>query len=194
VAGKASVETAFDGIVLERVGGRVQAVVHHGGLEARGLAHGGHVRATGADVTLDGFSGPVDLEVERGSARLTPGAALDGEIVARASHGDVRLDVPEGSRFELTAESTRGRVDAPFDGIAVEDEGHRGQRASGRHAGGGVSLRLTADGDVTLESRPTRSRADWAIAQPRVAAKPPAEAPAGTARPTPAPSATPAAR
>jgi hypothetical protein len=152
-------------------------------------------------VTLDGFSGPIDLEVERGSARLAPGSPLDAELVARATHGDVHLEVPEGSHFELEAESVRGRVDAPLEGLTAEDAGHRGQRASGRHAGGGVSVRLKADGDVTLESRAARSRDGWAVARPRAGEKPAAEAPAvaaspkpkATPQPTPTPTSKPAA-
>jgi hypothetical protein len=97
----------------------------------------------------------------------------------------VRLEIPEGSRFELEAESVRGRVDAPLEGLTTQDEGHRGQRASGRHAGGGVSVRLKADGDVTLESRPVRSREGWAAARPRSGEKATPEAPAVAASPKP---------
>ena len=188
VTGAANLETTHDSVTLERVAGPVEAVVQHGGVDAKGLARGARIRVSGSDVTLDGFSGPVDLEVDRGSARLAPGNPLDAEVVARVTHGELRLEVPEGSRFELAAESVRGRVDAPLEGLTAEDEGHQGQRASGRHAGGGVSVRLKADGDVTLESRPVRGRDAWAVAPPRSAAKPTAEAPATAPR---APQATP---
>jgi DUF4097 and DUF4098 domain-containing protein YvlB len=191
VAGGANVEASHDGVTLERVAGPVEVVVQHGGVEAKGLARGARVRASGADVTLDGFSGPIDLEVERGSARLAPGSTLDADIVAQATHGGVQLEVPEGSRFDLDAESQRGRVDAPLEGITAADEGRRGQRASGRHGGGGVSVRLKADGDVELESRPVRSRDDWAVARPRAGEKPAVEAPAVAASPRPTPKPTP---
>ncbi len=185
VTGSVNLETTHNDVTLERVAGAVEAKVEHGGLAAKGLAHGARIRVTGSDVALDGFAGPVDVEVERGSARLAPGGVLDAEIAARATHGDVRLEIPEGSRFELEAESARGRVDAALEGLTVEDEDHRGQRASGRHAGGGVSVRLKADGDVTLEPRPVRSRDGWAAARPRAGEKATAEAPAVAASPKP---------
>ena len=194
VAGSVNLETTHEGVTLERVAGAVEAKVEHGGLEARGLARGARIRVTGSDATLDGFSGPIDLEVERGSARLAPGVVLEAEVVARATHGDVQLEVPDGSRFELETESVRGRVNAPLEGLTSEDEGRRGQRASGRHNGGGVSVRLKADGDVTLESRPLRSRDGWAVAAPRgVRSTPeaPAVAVSPKATPSPAPSPTP---
>ncbi len=196
VAGSVNLETTHDGVALERVAGAVEAKVEHGGLEAKGLAGGARIRVTGSDLTLEGFAGPVDVEVERGSARLLPGGVIEAEIAARVTHGEVHLEVPEGSRFELEAESVRGRVDAPLEGLTSNDEGHRGQRSSGRHAGGGVSVRLKADGDVTLESRPLRSREAWAVAAPRLGEEPAAEAPAIAAspRPKPAPEATPAAK
>ena len=187
LSGAAKLETTHGGVTLDRVAGPVEAVVEHGGLEAKGLARGARVHVTGSDATLDGFTGPVDLEVERGSARLAPGSALEAEIVARATHGEVHLEVPEGSHFNLEAESVRGQVDAPLDGLTAQDEGHRGQRASGRHAGGGVSVRLKADGDVTLESRPVRSRDGWAAARPRAAEKATTEAPVVAASPKPKP-------
>jgi hypothetical protein len=192
VSGGADLETTHDSVTLERVAGPVQAVVEHGGVEARGLAQGARIRASGSSVSLDGFAGPVDVQVERGGARLAPGAAIAAEIAARVTHGDIQLEVPEGSRFDLEAESQRGRVDAPLAGLSADDEGRRGQRASGRHAEGGVSVRLDADGDVTLESRPARSRSDWTVARPRSSAKQAAEA-AASPRPaaSPAPSATP---
>ena len=166
VAGGADVESSYDGVTLERVGGPVQAVVEHGGVEAQGLAKGARIRASGSSVSIDGFSGPIELQVDRGSARLAPGVAIAAEITAQVSHGDIQLEVPDGSRFELTAESRRGSVNAPLSGLTTEDR-RRGGRVSGRHGEGGVSVRLEADGDVTLDERPARSRDAWSAAPPR---------------------------
>jgi hypothetical protein len=166
VAGGADVESSYDGVTLERVGGPVLAVVEHGGVEAHGLAKGARIRASGSDVSIDGFAGPVEIQVDRGSAHLAPGVAIAAEITAQVSHGEIRLEVPEGSRFDLTAESRRGNVDAPLSGLTAEDR-RRGGRVSGRHAEGGVGVRLEADGDVTLDERPARSRDAWSAAPPR---------------------------
>jgi hypothetical protein len=166
VAGGADVETSYDGVTLERVGGPVVAVVEHGGVEAHGLAQGARIRASGSGVSIDGFSGPVEVQVDRGSARLAPGVAIASEITALVSHGEIELEVPDGSRFDLAAESRRGSVNAPLSGLTLEDR-RRGARVSGRHAEGGVSVRLEADGDVTLDAGPARSREAWSVAKPR---------------------------
>jgi hypothetical protein len=117
------------------------------------------VRTTGGDVSLDGFAGPVEVEVERGSARLSPRAALAAAVKASATHGEVRLEVPEGSRFDLDAESRRGELRADVPGLTTSEKGGergRGHRATGQLAGGGVAVHLRADGDVVLEAKPRR--------------------------------------
>ena len=57
------------------------------------------MRASGSDVTLEGFAGAIDVEVERGSARLAPGAPIKADVIASATHGNVALEVPDGSAF-----------------------------------------------------------------------------------------------
>lgn len=190
VTGGADVEASHDDVTLERVAGPVVAAVDRGGVSGHGLARGVRIRVSHASVSLDGFAGPVEVQVDRGSVRLAPGAPIATAIAARAAHGGIELEVPEGSRFDLDAESRDGSVSAPLPGLVSTDEGRRGQRASGRLGEGGVSVTLDADGDVTLDSRPARQASDWMVAKPRALDASPAEAPASVAspRPTPTPS------
>jgi DUF4097 and DUF4098 domain-containing protein YvlB len=191
VAGSLVAETTHGDVRLERVDGKVEAVADHGGVEARGLARGAKVRTKAGDATLEGFAGPVEVEVERASARLAPRAALAATVTASATQGEVRLDVPEGSRFDLEAESKRGDLSAEVPGLVPSETtgrpGH-GRRLTGKLAGGGPAVRLRADGDVTLEPTSAGPVADRPVAKPAVAAspdapKPPAEAPAPAAAP-----------
>ena len=153
-------------------------------MEASGLAKGATVRTTGGDVSLDGFTGRVEVEVERGSARLSPRAALAAEVTVSATQGEVRLEVPDGSRFDLDAESRRGELSTEVPGLTTSQTGGepgRAHRVAGKLAGGGVAVRLRADGDVTLEAKPAGPIADRPVAKPAAAAPaeatPPAEAP-----------------
>jgi hypothetical protein len=197
VAGSLVAETTYEGVKLDRVSGPVQVAADHGGLEASGLAKGARVRTSGGDVSLDGFAGAVEVEVERGSARLSPRAPVAADVTASAKGGDVRLGVPEGSRFDLDAESRRGEVSTQVPGFtASEADGEPGHahHVAGKLAGGGASVHLRADGDVTLEAKPASPIADRAVAAPTAAG--PAEAtPAPVAAPsraaTPKPPATP---
>jgi hypothetical protein len=184
VSGGFTGETSYDGVELRRVKGPVELQVRHGGVEAKGLEGGARVRASGSDVTLDGFAGAVDVEVERGSARLAPGAPIQADVLASATHGGVELEVPDGSAFELEAESRRGQVDADVSGLSAQrdEERRHGQRVQGQRGAGGPQVRLTADGDVSLDARPARAVSDGSIEKPRANA---AEAPAIPATPSP---------
>jgi len=193
VAGGLFAETTHDGVSLDRVDGPVQAIADHGGVDARGLAKGAKIRTSGGDVSLDGFAGPVEVEAERGSARLAPRAALAAAVTASATHGEVHLDVPEGSRFDLDAESRRGDLRAEVPGLATSESGGepgRAHRVVGKLGGGGAAVRLRADGDVTLEAKPVGPIADHPVARPSATAPPaeaqaPAAAPSVTASPKP---------
>ena len=118
----------------------------------------------------------------------SPRAALAAEVTVSATQGEVRLEVPEGSRFDLDAESRRGELSTEVPGLTTSETGGepgRAHRVAGQLAGGGVAVRLRADGDVTLEAKPAGPIADRAVAKPTAAA--PAEA-------TPAPAAAPVDR
>jgi DUF4097 and DUF4098 domain-containing protein YvlB len=192
VAGSLSAETTHGDVRLDRVGGPVQATADRGGVQANGLAKGAKLRATAGDVTLDGFSGAVEVEVERASARLAPRAPIAAGITASATNGEVRLDVPEGSRLDLDAESRRGEVRADVPGLASSEttgEPGHGHRAAGKLGEGGALVRLRADGDVVLEAKPAGPISDRPVAKPAAAApSPPAEA-----TPLPSPSKAPEA-
>jgi hypothetical protein len=178
VSGGLIAETTHAGIDLARVDGAVQATADHGEVEARGLGRGAKIRASGGDVRLDGFTGPVDVEVERGSARLAPRAPLTAQVIVSATQGEIHLDVPEGSRFDLEAESRRGELRAEVPGLTTSETGGergRAHRVAGKLAGGGIAVRLRADGDVTLEGKPAGPISDRPAARPS-ATTPPAEA------------------
>lgn len=161
VKGSLTAEATHESVRLERVDGPVEVTVRHGGVTARALESGARVRGTGDDVTFDGFGGPVDVEVERGTVHLTPGRPITDAITASAREGGIRLEVPAGSRFELEAESRRGKLDldAPGLDVTVSDSGPP-SRATGLIGGGGAKVRLAADDDVTVTAGSTALHAE----------------------------------
>ncbi len=104
VKGALIAETTHDDVWLDAVEGRVEVTVGGGGVTAQGLASGGQIRARGEDVSIDGFSGPLDVETEGGDILLAPRAPITSTVSASAKKGEIRLEVPAGSRFELEAE------------------------------------------------------------------------------------------
>ena len=204
VTGGVDAETSHDGITLARVGGPVEAHARFGGVEAHALARGARLRAENGDVELDGFGGAVDVEIHHGNARLRPHAALAAPLSVEVGNGEASLTVPEGSRVSLQAQSRRGEVRSELPGLAApgseEGERGRGHRLQAQLGGGGATVTVHADGDVTLESQAASTIADQPIARPKARApeaaaaeaRKPAEQPAAT--PTPAERANPTPR
>jgi DUF4097 and DUF4098 domain-containing protein YvlB len=186
VTGGLSVESSYDGVEVARLGGPLDVSVHHGSVDAKGIAQGARVRGSGGDVEIDGATGPLDIELQRGSARIRPRAAIAAPVTLSVRNGEARLAIPEGSRVDVETESLRGEVRADVPGLSAsaEHRGHRGERLSGRIAGGGSVVKVSADGDVTLESGTAAAITEQPIAKPALAAIAPAEAPAA-GRPKP---------
>jgi DUF4097 and DUF4098 domain-containing protein YvlB len=158
VKGSLVVDASFQRVELEDVGGPVEVTVSHGGLQARGLAKGARVKVSGDDVTIEGFEGAIDVQGERASVHLSPRGPLTESVSVRTTHGGIRLEVPAGSHFDLDAKTRRGEVRADIPGLALLRPEAR--RVTGKMAGGGNAVSLTADGDVELESRSESARGE----------------------------------
>jgi DUF4097 and DUF4098 domain-containing protein YvlB len=171
VKGALTAETTHEGVHLARVAGPVELTVEHGGVEASGLGRGARVRSSGDDVSIDGFVGPIEVTVERGGVRLAPRAPIASAITVSSSQGDVRLEVPDGSRIDLDVGSRRGEVRSDVKGLTASMSGQPGRdhRLSGQLGGGANLVRVRAEGDVTIESRP--------VTPTPAPARPPAERP-----------------
>jgi DUF4097 and DUF4098 domain-containing protein YvlB len=153
VQGTLAAEASYDHVELEDVQGPIEVSVQHGGVQARRVEKGGRVHAAGDDVTVEGFQGALEVTAERADAFLSPKGAITEPLVVRAGRGEIRLEVPAGSRFDLDAETRRGEVHAELPAFEVTERGRR--KLTGKLAGGGSAVSLTASGDIHLEPRST---------------------------------------
>lgn len=181
VAGAVEAESTYNDVDLDRVTGPVEVSVDHGGASLRGLASGATVRAEGGDVVLEGFSGPVSVETERGSVRLVPRARVEAAISASARHGDVDLEVPDGSSVDIDAVSRRGEVHADVAGLSTTSSGRagHGHQLAGELAGGGPVVRLRSDGDIRIVSAAVAPIVERPVSRATPAEAPVAPAAAG---------------
>ena len=132
-------------------------VVHarHAGVRATDVRGGTEIQTTFADVRVEGVAGPVQVRVEHGDVHLAPGLPVTQTIEATATDGEIHLDVPEGSRFELDAESRHGAIDLDVPGLDAEATAPgTPARATGTMGSGGPRVTLRARGDIALEGRP----------------------------------------
>jgi DUF4097 and DUF4098 domain-containing protein YvlB len=156
VAGSLTVRAANGGVAARRVGGRLEVDVERGGVRAQTL-QAALVRASGADVSLEGFAGPVEVRSRRGDIELRPAGPLAAPVTASTGSGQVRLEVPAGGAFELDARAPRGSVDVELPDFSITGESLR--RVSGRRAQAGVAVSLTAErGSVKVAAPATPER------------------------------------
>ncbi len=152
IKGAATAETSYNDVDIEQVGGAVTASVEHGSVRASRIAAGARVKADGDDVLLDGFRGPVEAQAQRGSVRLLPDGPLVGSLSASATYGDVQLQVPPGSHFELQATTDSGSLDVTLPGLTTSQSSEK--RLVGRLGEGGSLVQLSAShGDVRVSPR-----------------------------------------
>jgi hypothetical protein len=131
------------------VTGAVDVRVQHAGVTALDLMKGGRVAVLGGEVSVERFTGPLEVDAQRSTVQLQPAGPLADAVVARTTFGDIRLRVPEGSRMALEASSS-GELTVDVPGLAVTREGGR---ATGTLAGGTNVVRLSADhGSVEVAS------------------------------------------
>jgi len=118
---------------------------------------------------------------------------ITAPLTLEVRNGDAQLDLPEGSQVDLESESRRGEIHAELAGATTPREGRAGHgpgdRLSARIGGGGIAVRVSADGDVHLALGPVRAVADRPIAVPDVARATSLGAPVAEPSPREAPTA-----
>jgi hypothetical protein len=154
IDGTLELGASFDQAVLEDVGGRAVVKVQHGGVSAERLRGGVRVETEGDAVILRDVAGAVEVVARRGRVELQPLEPL-ADLQVETTHGEIRLDVPAGSPFEVEASSRHGEVRAEVAGLAWEKDG---RAFRGRVGDGGARVTLrAAHGDVTITSRAARA-------------------------------------
>lgn len=147
-AGSAEVKTVSGTLVLDGVTGEVQARTVSGQIDVRDHEGPFHGESVSGSLTVQGGSIPrlhgKTVSGEIGVDLRFPPSTLDVTTVS----GDVTVRVPEGTGFDLSAQSVSGRVVAGGSRL----DGGPG-RVKGRLSGGDGAVRLhakTVSGDVTL--------------------------------------------
>lgn len=153
--GSLKARVSYGEVIAETVAGDASIHARHAGVRASDVGGEVDVETSFADIRIEGTDGPIQARVTHGDVVLAPGAAITRAIDASASDGEIRLSVPQGSRFELDAESRHGRVSADVPGLHAEATGDgEPARASGPVGGGGPRVTLRARGEIFLEAAP----------------------------------------
>ncbi|MCU1262568.1 MAG: hypothetical protein JWO80_5453 [Bryobacterales bacterium] len=121
-----------------------------GDIRAQNIVGPLRLRTKSRDIHLADFSGPVEIDIERGDIVLAPGKLPIDKIDVHSRNGDVELTLPENARFDLKANTSQGEVHNDF-GAAVksENEGRSGSLRSVEAKGPSITI-STERGAVTI--------------------------------------------
>jgi hypothetical protein len=124
-----------------------------GSLEASGV-HGPFDLTTRAkDINLDGFSHSVRISNTDGDIELRAAGVPTRPIEVQSNKGEIQLNIPSSSSFQIDATSQHGEVESEFSGpnLKVNSSGDAPSITGSYGKGGGPTIHLsTAYGTIHL--------------------------------------------
>ncbi|MGH9584461.1 MAG: DUF4097 family beta strand repeat-containing protein [Bryobacteraceae bacterium] len=137
--------TEFD---AQKVGGEIR--LDGGNLSAEEIAGPVKLTAHATDVSLNGFTGTIEVSVDSGDIALAPQHLPLSPMTVRTHAGNIDLALPPAATFALTALAHRGDVRNTFSDTLQESNQGPGTRLEG-NIGTGPQLNLvTGSGNVIL--------------------------------------------
>lgn len=121
-----------------------------GALIASGLEGPVRLKTRTRDVELADFTGPLQVELERGDVVLRPARIPTAPLTITVGSGDIELAVPEGARFGLLAVAERGEVHNELGEAFRLTPGEKGARLEGAVPGEPLVRLRTERGAITL--------------------------------------------
>lgn len=159
----ASFHTEFD---AQNVPGKV--IFDGGVLRAEEIMGPVKLTAHATDVSLDGFTGPVAVNVDRGDIVLAPGHLPLSTMTASTHAGNIELALPPDAAFALTAFARRGDVQNRFSPALQETDQGPSTRLEGS-IGAGPQLNLaTGSGNIILQKKNVVSPGNHAVTEKTV--------------------------
>ncbi len=170
IGGDASVRTSFGQIRVSRVEGSLAAENSNGAIQARDIKGSATVRTTFAGVSLDNINGKVDVDNENGSVTVAGVSQRSGSscnsIVVRTSFSPIRIFLPDGAAYDLSARTSFGRINSDFPltvstGTPLGGGSATSVSISSKLGAGGCEMRLTnANGNIDIRKASGSARND----------------------------------
>ena len=137
-------------LTTQRLSGRLY--MEMGSLDARGVDGPFDLTTRQKDINLDGFAHSLKISDSNGEIRLRASSPPKQSIDVTSDRGGIELTLPEGSNFQIQANSNHGEVDSDFTGpdLKVVKEGNS-PAITGTYGKGGPLIKLsTSYGTIRL--------------------------------------------
>jgi len=141
VGESAEVETSYGSIDLRGVKGGARASANNSSIRLTDIGGEIYARTSYAGVQIEESAGPVTVENGNGSVTVRMKATQRCQPISiNTSYSPIRVTVPRGAGYNLTARTSYGRITSQPE-MAVSGQ-IGGDSLSGKIAGGGCDLRL----------------------------------------------------
>lgn len=141
VGESATVETTFGGVDLRGVKGGARVTAGNSSIRLNGVGGEVYAKTTFNGVTVSDAGGPVTVENQNGSVTVDTKPAQKCQPVSlHTSFGPIRVTIPGGAGYNVTARTSFGRIHSTADMTMSGDIG--GDQLMGRIGAGGCDLRL----------------------------------------------------
>jgi hypothetical protein len=150
IGDSATVETTFGGVDLRSVKGPARVTAGNSGVRLAGVDGEIYVKTTFAGTTITDAAGPITVESQNGSVTAEARAGARCQPVSlQTSFGPIRVTLPSGEGYNLTAHTSFGRIHSQHE---VQMSGDLSpQSITGRIGAGGCQLKLTGqNGDIEI--------------------------------------------
>jgi DUF4097 and DUF4098 domain-containing protein YvlB len=141
-----------------------------GELSGQGVSGPVKLAAHATDVNLSSFTGPLELEIDRGDISLAPGELPLSGMNVRTRSGDIVLVLPTAATFSISALAAAGGIQNEFSDVLQTHNQGRVTRMEGSVGSGPRLTLLTGLGDVTVRKTeaPAEVPADAGTASEKV--------------------------
>jgi hypothetical protein len=155
IGGDAFAKTSFGSVSIERIGGNLTVENTNGSVTARNVKGDAGVKTSFAGVTLDTIGGKITVDNQNGGISVTAMRPASGcrDISLKTSFSSIRVHVPEGLGYNVTARTSFGRISSELPITSTGSIG--GDSLTGTIGSGGCQLQLTdSNGSIEIAKAP----------------------------------------
>jgi DUF4097 and DUF4098 domain-containing protein YvlB len=155
IGADAYAKTSFGSISAERINGHLTAEDSNGSVTARNVKGDANVTTSFSGVTLESIGGRIAVDNQNGAIFVTAARPSNGcrDIALKTSFSSIRVGVPEGVGYNLSAHTSSGHITSDLPVTATGSIG--GDSLNGIIGSGGCRLQLTnSNGSIEIVKAP----------------------------------------
>jgi hypothetical protein len=155
IGGDSFAKTSFGSVLTDRINGNLTVENANGSVTARNIKGDASVNTSFAGVTLESIGGRITVDNQNGAVSVTAMRPASGcrDISLKTSFSSIRVRIPEGLGYNLTARTSFGRISSELPVTSTGSIG--GDSLNGTIGSGGCQLQLTdSNGSIEIAKAP----------------------------------------